>query len=567
MSKKKNVLIAVAWPYVNGDLHIGHLAGYLLPADIEARFQRLQGNNVLMVSGSDCHGTPITVQADKESKTPNEIADYYHKRDVDLFLNTLKLSYDLYTRTDTPHHAKITQDVFIALLKAGYVFIDKDKQYYSDEENRFLPDRYIEGTCPHCGFEGARSDQCDNCGKLLDQGTLINPVSKTTSSKVYLKETRHYYVDWAKLQPKIEEYVKQASPNWKKWIAQETKGWLEEGLKPRPITRDIDWGVTIPKDRIPKDLLIENVDSKRFYVWFDAVIGYLSASMLWGEQNNKDWQKFWYEENASGNELKHYYFMGKDNLVFHTMFWPAKLIVYDKKLHLPDVQAINMYLNFAGKQFSKSRGVVIDSKKIVEKFGNDMVRFYLTYIMPEKRDSSFTWEDFGQRVNNILIGNLSNFIHRSLSIAKKSDIKTIADFPLDEEVEQAIETAMSQSRNYLEAPEFKNYLQSILQLSAFGNKYFDEKQIWVLKKNDTNAFHKELKQLYAIIIALGILMQPLLFEGSQQLFQLLGIEVPDKWPEQEEFITTIESLIKNIDTSTKPVPLYKKLSEEDLTLE
>lgn len=567
---KRNILIAVAWPYVNGELHIGHLAGYLLPADITARYHRLAGDNVLMVSGSDCHGTPITVEADKRKTTPQAIADEYHDKDVSLFKDTLHLTYDLYTRTDTPHHAKITQDFFLKLLNAGYVFIDTSMQYYSDEEKRFLPDRYIIGQCPYCNFTDARSDQCDNCGKLLDQGELIDPKSKLSSSKAYLKPTQHYFVDWSKLQPQIESYVNQVGPNWKDWVFQETKGWLAEGLKPRPITRDIDWGVTIPTDKIPPNLQIEGADHKRFYVWFDAVIGYFSASILWAEQSGKTWDSFWYDFTAAKEDavIKHYYFMGKDNLAFHTMLWPAKLMVYDPNLHLPDVASINMFLNFDGQQFSKSRNVVIDSKKLVEKFGNDMVRFYLTYIMPETRDSSFSWTDFGQRVNNILIGNLSNFIHRTLSIAQNAPIHLVTVNPISNQTQHDINKAFMHARLSLEENQFKNYLDSILALSAYGNKIFDYHKVWALKKTNTDMYNTTLKDLYAIIVALGYLMQPLLFEGSHKIFNNLGLSNVDEtiWSPSSNIIESIDKSITEINSTISPTPLYLKLSEADLNL-
>ena len=251
MSKK--VLIGVAWPYVNGDLHIGHLAGYLLPADIFARYNRLIGNDVLMVSGSDCFGTPITVEADKKGVSPTDVVHEYHTKDVELFLNTLNLSYDLYTLTNHPNHIKVTQDFFLKFLEQDLLIIDATMQFYSHKELRFLPDRYVVGECPKCGFNDSRSDQCDNCGILHEQGTLINPVSNISKEPVELKETQHYFIDWAKLQKKLETYVDDKSPLWKTWVAQETKGWLTDGLKPRPITRDLDWGVPIPVEQMPKN--------------------------------------------------------------------------------------------------------------------------------------------------------------------------------------------------------------------------------------------------------------------------------------------------------------------------
>ena len=566
----RNILIAVAWPYVNGEIHIGHLAGYLLPADIAARYHRFIGDNVLMVSGSDCHGTPITVEADKKGQKPQEIADEYHAKDVVLFKDVLKLTYDLYTRTDTNHHIKITQDFFVKMYDEGYIYIDRTEQYYSDQENRFLPDRYVEGSCPFCNFNNARSDQCDNCGKFLDQGELINPISKISKSTVYLKTTEHYFVDWAKLAPDIEKFVDKNGPNWKEWVFQETKGWLAEGLKARPVSRDIDWGVPIPIDRIPKDAIIEHVENKRLYVWFDAVIGYYSASLLWAQQNNMDWQPFWLDEIAHKNNqtIKHYYFMGKDNLAFHTMLWPGKLIAFDKKLHLPDVESINMFLNLEGKQFSKSRGVVIDSKKFVEKFGNDKVRFYLTYIMPEVKDSSFSWSDFQLRVNNILIGNFGNLIHRTLSIYFNNlfDLTT-ETLILEPEVEQEITQSYETVNSYLENCEFKNYLDTILQLSAFGNRYFDYHKIWQLAKINSTEFEQKIYNLFAIILACGIFSQPLLIELNEKLPNLLGITLNAKWPNQQSILTEIRAKIKQIKLNQKPYPLFTRIEDTDLNLD
>ncbi len=566
----RNILIAVAWPYVNGEIHIGHLAGYLLPADISARYHRLIGDNVLMVSGSDCHGTPITVEADKKGQKPQEIADQYHAKDVHLFKEVLKLTYDLYTRTDTAHHIKVTQDFFVKMFEEGYIYIAATNQYYSDQENRFLPDRYVEGICPFCNFNNARSDQCDNCGKFLDQGELISPISKISKSTVYLKETQHYFVDWLKLAPQISKFVDEKGKNWKEWIFQETKGWLAEGLKARPVSRDIDWGVPIPIDRMPKNAIIEHVENKRLYVWFDAVIGYYSASLLWANENNKDWQPFWYDEIAASNHqtIKHYYFMGKDNLAFHTMLWPGKLIAFDKKLHLPDMESINMFLNLDGKQFSKSRGVVIDSKKLIEKFGNDKVRFYLTYIMPEFKDSSFSWSDFQLRVNNILIGNFGNLIHRTLSIFFNNQFDlTPKTFKLDLDVEQEIASSLAKVNSYLENCEFKNYLDTILQLSAFGNKYFDYHKIWQLAKTTTAEFNLKIYNLLAIIIACEILSQPLLIELNDQFSKLLGITFNPNWPDQESFLTEIETIIKQIKLNQKPFPIYTRIEELDLNFD
>jgi len=362
-------------------------------------------------------------------------------------------------------------------------------------------------------------------------------------------------LNWAKLQPKLNEYVKNVGKNWKDWVLQETNGWLTEGLKARPVSRDIDWGVEIPKDRLPKDKIIENIENKRLYVWFDAVIGYYSASLLWAKENKADWQQFWY-----GDNLKHYYFMGKDNLVFHTLFWPGKLIVYDPKLHLPDVVSINMFLNLGEEQFSKSRGIVIEVKEIIEKYGNDRVRFYLTLIMPELRDSSFVWKDFEEKVNGILVSTIGNFIHRTLSIGNSININEVAKNDLTSDVEKIIVNSFEKAKNHLENCEFRNYLEVIINLCSFGNKFFDMEKIWDLKKTDAEKFKYDLKQLYSLIVTCGLLIMPIMPEASVKLFDMLGVEAPRFWPEFGDEIGEVNNIIMKIDTSIHPKTLFEKIS-------
>ena len=586
---KRKIFIGVAWPYVNGNLHVGHYAGYLLPADICARYHRLSGNDVLMVSGSDCHGTPITVESDKRGRSPQEIVEEYHAKDINLFLNVLGLSYDLYTRTDTPHHHRIVQNFFIKLLEAGYIFIDTTQQYYSEKEKKFLPDRYIVGTCPHCGFKDARSDYCEGCNKILEQGEVINPLSKLSDSKVELRDTQHYFLDWSRMQPKLENYVTEYGRNWRDWIYQETRGWLKERLKPRAITRDLDWGVPLPVNRIPKDKLIKDIENKRIYVWFDAVIGYYSASLLWArmqeyglDQKKAELQVPSQEEETDllngqladwwqpsphevpGTVSKHYYFMGQDNLVFHTLFWPGQLMIYNSNLHLPDVICINKFLNLAGQKFSKSRGISIDIKEFVEKYGNDIVRFYLTYIMPENKQASFYWEDFKEKVNSILIGNIGNFVHRSLSIAKGADINLIKDQQIKKEIEEEINKAFQNSRNFLENCQFRNYLEVIINLSAFGNKFFDTTKVWEIKKSDSENYFWALKQLYLLIISIAYLLMPLMPKTSEEIFKMLGLRSPQLWPSLQNEVNYLNELVSQINTDTRSHPLFTKIETANL---
>lgn len=552
--KNEKRFIGVAWPYVNGELHIGHLAGYLLPADIFARFSRLTGHEVLMASGSDCFGTPITVEADRKGVSPKEIVEIYHAKDIHLFKDVLDLSYDIYTKTETENHTKVTQDVFLKLLENGFIFIDSTKQYYSPQDKKFLPDRYVEGTCKNCGFTEARSDQCDQCGKVLEQGDLENPKSKLSGGIVELKDTKHYFLDWPRLQPKIEKYVKSVGGDWKKWVYQETLGWLKIGLKPRAISRDLDWGIPIPVDRMRKDMVVEGVEHKRLYVWFDAVIGYLSASILWSKETGKDWKSFW-----KSPDTKHYYFMGKDNLIFHTIFWPGQLMGYDPSLNLPDVPSINMFLNLDGKQFSKSRGISISIEDIIEKYGNDAVRFYLTLIMPEIRDSSFTWEGFYNKNNDVLVGNFGNFIHRVLSMAQSINLEDILKVDLNKITIKEIQDAFTKSRNFLDKCEFRNYLEVVLNLSSYGNKYMTDEKIWELKKNSPDKFNDVLKQLYAIILSLSYLTLPLMPSTANKIFDMLGLKNDNLWPASGDEISKIESQLKQLNNNSRPSILFSKI--------
>jgi methionyl-tRNA synthetase len=550
MSKK--IFIGVAWPYVNGDLHIGHLAGYLLPADICARFHKLAGNDVLMISGSDCFGTPITLEADKKGVSPAEIVDEYHTKDEDLFLNVLNLSYSLYTKTDNPTHKRITQELFLRMLEKDLIFIDTSLQYFSPSKNRFLPDRYVIGTCPFCGATETRSDQCDTCGKLISTGELKDPISNIEKTPVTIKETEHYFINWPKLDTFLTDYVHKTSSSWKDWVRTETLGWLNEGLKPRAITRDIDWGVELPVDQIPQNKSLKDFTNKRFYVWFDAVTGYLSGSILWAEQNNDadSWKPFWY------GDCYHYYFMGKDNLAFHTLFWPGQLHGYDENIHLPDLPSINNYLNLQGKKFSKSRGISIDSREFVEKYGNDSARFYLTLIMPENKDSSFEWKDFEEKNNGVLVGNIGNFIHRVLSLAYGADFEKLQKIDLDVSVEQKVLATYNSCYSHLEACNYKAYLEELIALSGYGNKLVDSCELWALKNKDPDQFLVHLHYILFVALSLGYLLEPVVPHAIQEFKSELHL-LDITW--DEDFIKGVVQTLKTFQLLQKPTALFKKI--------
>jgi len=605
---KKNILVAVAWPYVNGEQHIGHLAGYLLPADIFARYNRLVGNNVLMVSGSDCFGTPITIQAEKEGLTEKDIVKKYHERNLNLFKN-LNLTYDLYTKTDTENHIKITQDFFMEMLDKDFIVKGVSKEFYDEKIDKFLPDRYVEGECPHCNFKDSRSDQCDNCGKVLEQEQIINPINKTTKNPVSLKDSQHYFVDWEKLQPFLNKYINENSDKWRPWVKAQTKAWLDEGLKKRAITRDISWGVEIPVDRISKDKLIDNADKKRIYVWFEAVLGYYSSSVEFFDSlkrlrsssssaqsrtlnvlplrdssdnssfiNNQLKSKLLSTDssktsnsitssinsnikNESNGDLvtptqddkvltlddfwknkdaEHYYFMGKDNLVFHTLFLPGQLHAFNKELNLPTVPAINQFLNFGKDKFSKSRGVFIGSEDIVDAYGIDNVRFYITSIMPENKDSEFTYQDFVDKVNNILVANYSNLVSRSLNLYKKVENTFTKDL-LDKQVLVKIEKSFKNAGKLMQNCEFKNYLNNALNLSTYANTYINDNEPW--KIDDKEKFDKVMFNVLSLVFTSSFLLHPIIPSAIEKLQNQTNTNITNY---NKDVIKYLESIFKTL---------------------
>jgi methionyl-tRNA synthetase len=544
---KDKIFIGVAWPYVNGNLHIGHVAGYLLPADITARFYRLLGYEVLMVSGSDCFGTPITVEADKRNLTPRDIVNEYHSRNKELFKN-LGLSFDLYTKTDTDNHRELTQQFLLSFWNNDLLEVSKQKQYYSETLNRFLPDRYVEGICPNCGYNESRSDQCDNCGKLLDQD-LINPISKIDKKPVSLRDTEHLFVKWNIIQPNIEKYVNRASKNWRSWVRGETKKWLKVGLSKRAVTRDLDWGVSLPKEIAEK---LPGSEHKKVYVWFDAVIGYLSASKEWSDINKKDWKRFWY-----GKNIKHYYFMGKDNLVFHTVFWPGQLMTYDPKLHLPDYPAINQFLNLEGKKFSKSRGVVVDTAEFVEKYGADPLRFHLTSIMPENSDSSFSLANFIDVNNNSLVGHIGNYVHRTLSLYRN----TTQSLVISQEVLNKITEVLGNSINYLINSKFKLYLEEIEGISRYANILFSQKEPWITKNIDKDKFISAKADFIILAYAIMCLLEPVTPTATRNFLNTVGLSNNEFWINHKDIGKHLNEVVVKININ-QPVHLFQKFLYE-----
>jgi len=518
------VLTAVAWPYANGPRHIGHVSGFGVPSDVFSRYMRMSGHKVLMVSGTDEHGTPILVQADKEGMTPRETADKY-TRQIGGDLEGLGLSYDLFTRTTTGNHYKVVQELFKALWRNGYILPKTQLGAISPSTGRTLPDRYIEGTCPICGYDGARGDQCDNCGNQLDPADLRNPRSRINGEKPEFVETEHLFLDLPSFAGSLGEYLASRT-DWRPNVLKFSKNLLDD-LKPRAITRDLDWGVPIPLDGW------RDAPMKRFYVWFDAVIGYLSASVEWARRSGDDqaWREFWTNPDAQS-----YYFMGKDNIVFHSLIWPALLMGHngtgDKggepgsfgKLNLPTEVVSSEFLTMSGAKFSTSRGTVIYVNDFLDEFGPDSLRYFISVGGPETQDVDFTWEEFVRRTNFELANEWGNLVNRSISMAHKNvgavprpdDVR-----PADEELKALSRAAFDTVGGHLRSSRFKQAAGEAMRVVGAANKYLSDQEPWK-KKDDPARRDTILHTALQVVQDANTLLTPFLPHAAQQVHEALG---------------------------------------------
>lgn len=526
----KHILVAVAWPYANGPRHIGHVAGFGVPADIFARYHRLKGNHVLMVSGTDEHGTPITIVADKEGLTPRQVADRYNTIIANDLYN-LGLSYDLFTRTTTLNHYRVTQDIFKTLFDKGYILRQETLGAFSATTGRTLPDRYIEGTCPICGYSEARGDQCDNCGHQLDPIDLINPRSKIDGSPPVFKQTEHFFLDLPEFGERLREWIEKQD-HWRPNVRSFSLNFIKN-LKPRPITRDLDWGVPIP---LPE---YEGRDDKRIYVWFDAVIGYLSASIEWAHnQGTPDaWRDWWQNRFA-----RHYYFMGKDNIVFHTVIWPAQLMgvfsdghyagsavgaFAEVPLQLPYNVVSSEFLTMEGKKFSSSRGIVIYVKDFLSRYDPDPLRYFLTIAGPENQDTDFTWAEFVRRNNDELVATWGNLVHRTLTNVHRNFGVVPRPGPLhagDQALLSEVEGGFDSIGALLEAARFKAALSEVMRLAALVNSYLSEQEPWKVIKADRERAATIWYVALRCVDSLKLLFTPFLPFTSQRLHHYLGYD-------------------------------------------
>jgi methionyl-tRNA synthetase len=507
----ENILIGVAWPYANSHIHLGHAAGAYLPADIFARFQRTKGNRVLMVSGSDQHGTPITIKAEQEGKTPEQIAAYYHSQFLETF-ERFGISFDLYTHTDTPNHHTITQEFFLKLYEKGFIYKDSVLQAWCPKCQRFLADRYIEGTCPLCNAADARGDQCDQCGKPMNAVDLKQPHCKLCGSTPEFKNSEHFFLKLSAFQEQLKDWLK-SKTYWRANVFHFSQHYLEDGLKDRAITRDMDWGIPIP---------LPGYAGKRIYVWFDAVIGYFSASREWAARTGEPekWRDFWENEHC-----KAYYFIGKDNIVFQSIIWPSMLMGYGG-LNLPYDVPANEFLTFDMKKFSKSRHWVDQLSDYLSRYEPDPLRYLLSINMPETTDTDFSWGEFYRRNNDELVATWGNLAHRVLTFTYKNFEAAIpTPGELDEASRQILEKTgdtFRQTDTLLSQCKFKDALKNIMGLAQEANRYLDDKAPWKAIKTDKAAAGTSLYVAIAVISALRILMYPFLPFSSQKLHEYLG---------------------------------------------
>ena len=507
----ENILVCAAWPYANGSIHLGHVAGCYLPADIFARYHRLKGNRVLMVSGSDAHGTPVTITAEANDSTPEEVASSYQKEFLQDW-DDLGISFDLFTSTHTDNHFSVAQDIFLKLYEKDFIYKDTMSQPYCEDHARFLADRYVEGICPHCDSDGARGDQCDACGNTLDPKDLIEIRHRDCASTPVFKDTEHFFLRLSSFEQQLLEWSRQQE-HWKPNVRNFTVGFLEGGLKDRAITRDITWGVPVP---------LPGYESKRIYVWFEAVIGYLSASIEAGANsgNPELWENFWKEDS------KAFYFMGKDNIPFHTVIWPAMLLAYEG-YNLPYDVPANEYVNMESQKISTSRNWVINLNDAVERYEPDPIRYTLTAIMPETSDSNFTWEEFVRRNNDELVATFGNLVNRVLSMIHRNFDGVVPTQTATGDAELAInklaESALISISGSIEACRFREGLSQGMSLAREVNRYLDDKAPWSAIKTDRESAAITLVNSINIINCLKTVLHPYLPFSTQALQEMLGL--------------------------------------------
>ncbi|MBL8004483.1 MAG: methionine--tRNA ligase [Candidatus Kapabacteria bacterium] len=562
----RNILITSALLYANGYCHLGHIAGAFLPADLFARFHRMKGNSVLFVSGSDEYGAAITMAAEKQQTTPNEIVNLYHNENKDALL-TFGMSFDIYDRTTNPIHTKTAQEFFLSFYSKGFLSVKEEEQFYDASASMFLPDRYVEGICPNCAYDKARGDQCERCGAYYNQTDLKEPKSLISGTTPVPKTTKHWYFRYDLFQKFLEEYIQDKSSQWKENVLQQTRSWLQSGLSERAITRDLDWGIPLP---------LNDTDGKAMYVWFEAVFGYISATKQWAETHNSSWEQWW--KNPA---TEYYAFIGKDNIVFHTLMFPAMLSALQDGYILPTNVPANEFMNLEGRKFSKSANWGIDLREFLQQFPQeeyrDSLRYTIAMNFPETRDSDFTWTNFQARVNNELSAILGNFINRTLTFTDKSfdsAVPTLENFETIatswnsviqslqnnieltdsirvnfDEVDLAVLSSLfehhKKATEYFEQCKFRDAIVELMSMARAANKYFNDAEPWKTIKTDKNIAGKTILNCLQIVKILGIVFEPILPFTCKRIQNSFSDNTDNNWNNALQFTLAKDTTIIN----------------------
>ncbi len=509
--KMRNILIGGAWPYANGPLHIGHIAA-LLPGDVLARYHRAIGDNVYFVSGSDCHGTPVAIRAKKENKTPGEISDFYHEEFAECF-KKLGFSYDVYTKTSAPAHKNFVKEFHRKLYESGYVYEKETPQAYCESCGTFLADRYVSGKCPECGKD-TRGDQCDFCGAVLEPETLAEPVCAVCGKPVSFKNSRHLYIAVTRLRRELKELVDN-HPEWRKNAVIFTNRYIDEGLKDRALTRDLEWGIEVPK---------EGYEKKTIYIWAENVLGYLSASWEAAGKRGGDFRELW------GKDAKHYYVHGKDNIPFHTIILPALLLASGENWHLPDRIVSSEYLTLEGRKISTSRNYAIWVRDLLKNYEADSIRYFFLANGPEKKDTDFSWREYVNSHNGELLGAYGNFVNRSLLFIQKYCGGIVPRGVEDSDLNERTEKLFGSVGRQIENGAFRDAIDEIFAFVRSANRFFDTQQPWITRNTDKRACDNTLYQCVQIIANLAVLLQPFLPFSSEKVRGWLRLS--SKWERQ-----------------------------------
>ena len=541
----KRILVTSALPYANGPIHLGHLAGAYLPSDFYTRFQRLNGRDIVHICGSDEHGVPITIAAEKEGVTPQEIVDRYHFGNKKIF-EQFGIDFDYYGRTSSDTHQKTSQDFFLKLYEQGLFKKKTDEQLYDEEADMFLPDRYVKGTCPVCGHKEAYGDQCEKCGSTLSPTELIDPVSSISGNKPIIKKTEHWFIPLGDFQEKLEKWI-DSRKNWKTNVVGQCKSWLDNGLGDRAVTRDLKWGVPVP---------LPDSEGKVLYVWFDAPIGYISATKEWAEEKGEPdlWKTYWQDEDTS---LIH--FIGKDNIVFHCIMFPAMLMQHGDFV-LPENVPANEFLNLEGRKLSTSKGWAVWLDEYLETFEQDLLRYVLGTTLPEAKDSDFSWKDFQSRVNSELADILGNFVFRTISFTDRFFDGTVPPLsnPSDADV-NALEQIAAQKalieKAYSEF-KFREAIAQTMKLARIGNRYFTETEPWKTRKENPEACGNTLHVCVQICAALSVLFEPILPHKMAKLRKQLGIPGTITWNQVDDQLLAAGQLVDQGEI------LFEKIEDE-----